>query len=172
MCLFRRKKNDIPPIGKLVYLDSNNSVEDFVDLGLSVKWCSKNVNASNKELAGDYFNYDDTIRCGLTLPTVDEVRELFEKCKITYNKKRNGFDVKGVNGNQIFIPIGGEKNGNAHYEGGYFWTCSDHEEGYMEGYKYYGCVYVVNRALKKIKTEVNLLKRDGFWINVREVQRG
>ena len=165
MCLFKKKKNVTPSL-------TLGTSDNFVDLGLSVKWGKKNIGSLNEDTIGDYFNYDETEKMvNVTLPTVDEVRELFEKCKITYNKKRNGFDVKGPNGNQIFIPISGEKNGNAHYEGGYFWTCSDHEEGYMEGYKYYGCVYLKSKALKKVKTEVNLLKRDGFWINVKEVKR-
>jgi len=168
MCLFKKKKD---VTGLFTAAVDNNYT--FVDLGLSVKWANKNVGAETPEQVGCYFNYDETESRYHTLPTVDEVRELFEKCKIKYDKKRNGFDVVGVNGNNIFIPIGGEMKGNDHYEGAYFWTNSDHEEeGYMPGYKYYGCVYLRNKYLKNVKTEVNLLKRDGFWINVREVERG
>lgn len=166
MCLFKKKKN---VTGLFTAAVDNNY--NFVDLGLSVKWANKNVGAETPEQIGCYFNYDEAEDRYYDLPTVDEVRELFEKCKVKYDKKRNGFEVKGVNGNEIFIPIGGEMKGNAHYEGGYFWTNSDHEKGYMEGYKYYGCVYLKSKYLKNVKTEVNLLKKDGFWINVREVQR-
>ena len=167
MCLFK-KKEERSTYGSLneIYIGYG-----FVDLGLSVQWADRNIGADSQDDAGSYYTYDEGEGKGYTLPTVDEVRELFEKCKIRYDKKRNGFIVVGVNGNTIFIPIGGEEKGNAHYEGGYFWTNSDHEEGYMQGYKYYGCVYLKSKYLKNVKTEVNLLKKDGFWINVREVMR-
>ena len=170
MCLFKKKNKNNLPVGKLAFFDGNNDYE-FVDLGLSVKWANKNIGSEYEDKIGTYFNYDEAEDRYYDLPTVDEVRELFEKCKIKYDKKRNGFEVVGVNGNRIFIPVSGERDGNARYEGGYFWTNSDHEEGYMDGYKYYGCVYLKSKVLKKVKTEVNLLKKDGFWINVREVER-
>lgn len=151
-------------------LESNSQEEgDYIDLGLSVKWARCNIGSDSPYKPGDYYNYDE-IDGKYNLPTVDQVKELFEKCKIKYDKKNNGFTVEGPNGNSIFIPIGGEKKGNAHYEGGYFWTCSDHEKGYMQGYKYYGAVYVVSKAMKKIKTETELLKRDEFWINIRPIE--
>lgn len=177
MCLFKKKNENNLPDGKLVFYDGVDGVFDgvndyeFVDLGLSVKWANKNVGSELPDKVGVYFNYDEAEDRYYTLPTVDEVRELFEKCKIKYNKNKKGFDVVGVNGNSIFLPISGERNGNAHYEGSYFWTCSDHEKGYMKGYKYYACVYLGNRYLKNVKTEVNFLKRDCFYINVREVER-
>ena len=170
MCLFKRKKNDDgKPVGKLAYLDPFNECE-FVDLGLSVKWANMNVGACVPEVIGSYYNYDE-IEGRYNLPTVGEVREMFEKCTMKYDKKRNGFELKGPNGNVIFMPIGGEKEGNARVTGSYFWTCSGEESGYMQDYMYYGCLMLVNKALKKVKCEVNLLKRNGFWINVREVQR-
>ena len=162
--LFRKGKK-LPPISM-----GYNNGEDFIDLGLSVRWGIRNIGADISEQAGSYYNYDE-IEGKYNLPTSDEVRELFEKCVIRYDKKKGGFSVKGPNGNMLFFPVGGERGGNAHYEGSYFWTCSDYEEGYMEGYKYYGGIYVVNKVLKTVKKELNLLKRDGFWINVREVQR-
>ena len=166
MCLFKKRSKS-----RLVSFSATDGDYDFVDLGLSVKWANKNIGAGIQEGVGAYFNYDEVKKTGVCLPTVDEVRELFEKCKIRYNKKSNGFDVTGVNGNKIFLPIGGEREGNAHYEGSYFWTCSDHERGYMEGYKYYGCVYLGSKVLKKVKTGTELLRRGEFWINVREVKR-
>jgi hypothetical protein len=170
MCLFKRKKEDKKPVAKLCYLDPVGERE-FVDLGLSVKWANMNVDAVAPEVIGGYYNYDEAEMMKYNLPTVGEVRELFEKCTMKYDKKRNGFEVKGPNGNVIFVPIGGEKKGNARVVGGYFWTCSGEERGYMQGYMYYGGVMLVNKALKKAKGEVNLLKKDEFWINVREVQR-
>ena len=164
--LFNRlfKKDKKLPNMKLSHF---GEMPEFVDLGLSVKWSNKNIGAVNPEDIGAYFNCDEAEGLGVNLPTVDECRELYENCKIVYDKKKSGFVVTGPNGNSIFVPIGGEKEGNAHYLGGYFWTCSGEERGYMQGYNYYSCIYVINKALRKVKSEVNLLKRDKFWINVR-----
>ncbi len=165
MCLFKKKE-------KVNHsLSLGNDAYEFVDLGLSVKWANKNVGAELPDKVGVYFNYDEAEDRYYDLPTVDEVRELFEKCKIKYDKKRNGFEVVGVNGNSIFLPISGERDGNAHYEGSYFWTCDSKQIWPEELSNYYGAVYLANKALKKVKTEVNLLRRSMFYINVREVER-
>jgi hypothetical protein len=178
MCLFKRKKNENNlPTGKLVFYDGVDGVFDgvsdyeFVDLGLSVKWANKNVGAELPDKVGVYFNYDEAEDRFYDLPTVDEVRELFEKCKIKYNKNKKGFDVVGVNGNSIFLPISGERDGNAHYEGSYFWTCDSEPVWPDELSNYYGAVYLANKTLKKVKTEVYPLRRSVFYINVREVER-
>ena len=161
MCLFKKKK-------KVNHsLSLGNDAYEFVDLGLSVKWANKNVGAELPDKVGVYFNYDEAEDRYYDLPTVDEVRELFEKCKIKYDKKRNGFEVVGVNGNKIFIPVSGERDGNAHYEGGYFWTCDSDDELS----NYYGCIYLASKVLKKVKTEIHTLRRSAFYINVREVER-
>ena len=162
MCLFKKNNHSLS-LGSNAY--------EFVDLGLSVKWANKNIGSEYEDKIGTYFNYDEAEERYYELPTVEEVRELFEKCKIKYDKKRNGFDVVGVNGNKIFIPVSGERDGNAHYDGGYFWTCDSREIWPEELSNYYGAVYLSNKALKKVKTEVNLLRRSMFYINVREVKR-
>lgn len=163
MCLFKKKTP--PPVGALQCGD------DFIDLGLSVKWASKNVCSETPWEVGEYFTYNDVENLGVTLPTKKEFEELFEKCVIKYDKKKNGFTVKGPNGNEIFIPVSGEKNGNAHYEGGYLWSCDSMQIWPEELSNYYGAVYLASKVLKKVKTEVNLLRRSMFYINVREVQR-
>jgi len=168
MCLFKKKVKDVSP---LVKPESNQVNDEFVDLGLSVKWASKNYGAETPEGIGTYFNYNEVEGIGVVLPTKEEFEELLGKCTIKYDKKRNGFTVKGPNGNEIFIPISGEKNGNAHYEGGYLWSCEGRQIWPEELSNYYGAVYIVSKAAKKVKTEVNLLRRSLFWINVREVQR-
>ena len=167
MCLFRKKKT--PLVGALQCADE--VVNEFVDLGLSVKWASKNVGAETPWGVGTYFTYNDVENLGVTLPTKKEFEELFEKCVIKYDKKKNGFTVKGLNGNVIFIPVSGEKNGNDHYEGGYLWSCDCRQIWPDEMSNYYGAVYLASKALKKVKTEVNLLRRSLFCINIREVQR-
>ena len=159
MCLFKKKVNHSLSLGSNTY--------EFVDLGLSVKWANKNIGSEYEDKVGVYFNYDEAEDRFYELPTVDEVRELFEKCKIKYDKKRNGFEVVGVNGNKIFIPVSGERDGNAHYEGAYFWTCDSDDELS----NYYGAVYLASKVLKKVKTEIHPLRRSVFYINVREVER-
>ena len=166
MCLFKKKNKNNLPVGKLAFFDGNNDYE-FVDLGLSVKWANKNIGSEYEDKIGTYFNYDEAEDRYYDMPTVDEVRELFEKCKIKYDKKRNGFEVVGVNGNKIFIPVSGERDGNAHYDGGYFWTCDSDDELS----NYYGAIYLANKILKKVKTEIHPLRRSAFYINVREVER-
>lgn len=159
MCLFKKKKNTL------------KSTDGFVDLGLSVKWASRNVGAETPEGVGTYFNYNEVSETGAVLPTKEEFEELFGKCVIKYDKKRNGFTLKGLNGNEIFIPISGEKNGNAHYEGGYLWSCDSEDIWPDELSNYYGAVYLTSKVLKKVKTEIHPLRRSVFYINVREVQR-
>lgn len=163
MCLFRKKNP--PLVGALQCAD------EFVDLGLSVKWASKNVGAETPWGVGTYYNYNEVSETGAVLPTKAEFEELFEKCVIKYDKKRNGFTVKGPNGNEIFIPISGEKNGNAHYEGGYLWSCDSEQIWPDELSNYYGAAYLASKVLKKVKTEVHPLRRSVFYINVREVKR-
>ncbi len=164
MCLFGKKKNHLS--GALKCAD------DFVDLGLSVKWGRKNIGAVSEDVPGDYFNYNEVENMvNVTLPTKEEFEELFGKCVIKYDKKRNRFTVKGPNGNEMFIPVGGEKNGNAHYEGGYLWSCDSEAVWPDELSNYFGAVYLANKTLKKVKTEVNALRRSIYYINVREVKR-
>ena len=144
---------------------------DFVDLGLSVKWAGKNIGAESPWEVGEYFNYNEIEEKGVNLPSKAEFEELFGKCVIKYDKKKNGFIVKGPNGNEIVIPISGEKNGNAHYEGSYLWACDSEDIWPDELSNYFGAIYLASKTLKKVKTEVYPLRRSVFWINVREVQR-
>lgn len=62
---------------------------------------------------------DDVVRVKLggkwRMPTEDEVRELVERCTWTWTRQNgmNGFQVKGTNGNSIFLPAAGSLVGNA-----------------------------------------------------------
>lgn len=163
MCLFRKKKTALS-------MSSQND-DGFVNLGLSVKWAYKNYGADSPESIGTYFNYNEVDETAVTLPTKKEFEELFEKCTFKYDKKKNGFTIKGPNGNEMFMPITGEKNGNAHYEGAYLWSCDSTQIWPEELSNYYGAVYLKSKVLRKVKTEVNQLRRSLFSINIREVQR-
>ena len=97
----------------LVEVMSATPVE-FVDLGLSVKWASQNVEASSVENSGEYFlcaqlpdlSFSNVGR----LPTKEEMHELKDLCewKWTTQNGVNGYLVTSkTNGNSIFIPAAG-----------------------------------------------------------------
>ncbi|MDO4971272.1 MAG: hypothetical protein Q4E41_04160 [Bacteroidales bacterium] len=62
------------------------------------------------------------------MPTREEVKELMENCTWTFERNYHGvhgYIVKGPNGNSIFLPAGGLRNGLNQVldnEYGYFWT--------------------------------------------------
>lgn len=83
-----------------------------VDLGLSVKWASCNIGATNPEQRGASFDWDSAHQLekdGWRLPTKEEFMELIQKCEkkwITQNGVK-GFLFTATNGNTIFIPAAG-----------------------------------------------------------------
>jgi len=50
---------------------------------------------------------------GWRMPTIDEVRELLDNCTWTWTAQNevNGYKVTGPNGNSIFVPAAGNRNG-------------------------------------------------------------
>lgn len=82
-----------------------------VDLGLSVKWAASNVGASSPEQEGSAFKlslagfgeFDTNL---WRMPSYSEVRELLNQCEWNWGcyKGVNGYQVKGPNGNSIFLP--------------------------------------------------------------------
>ena len=166
--------------------------DEYVDLGLSVKWATKNLGASKPSDYGNYYTWGETepkaeytwatykwmqtgqsdwkhitkytIADGKTegiwydaggtfigdnkttleaaddaatrklgspwrMPTKEEIRELLDHCTWNWTTQDgvNGCEVKGPNGNSIFLPAAGYRGGSALYyagSGGYFWSCS------------------------------------------------
>lgn len=90
--------------------------------------------------------YDDvaTVKWGKKwrMPTEEEFEELQQKCT-RINASRNG--VGGVyyvasNGNYIFLPETGYKDGSSKSHGDYYWTSSmDENSGYYAWYYGYNC---------------------------------
>lgn len=117
---------------------------EAVDLGLSVKWASQNLDISSNTsiqglygwgdptgcltgASGNYANGINTVISGTEydvvtqawgrvwrIPTKEEFQELYDKCTWKYEDKegKKGFTVTGKNGNHIFIPILGLREGN------------------------------------------------------------
>ena len=116
-----------------------NADEDFVDLGLSVKWAKCNVGAKTASDFGGLFGFgdmtgvnpsidpadyasEDTYHTAQdiankatggigTLPTADEFEELFRLCKTEWTELDGvpGYKVTGQNGNSIFLPAAGKR---------------------------------------------------------------
>ena len=101
---------------------------------------------------------------GWRMPTVDEIRELIDKCswrEFTYNGVR-GNTVTGPNGNKIFIPLAGYKQGSSKGAVGektYLWSST---ANYSEKNRAY-CLYAnPSDAYCEIKAR-------SWGINVRPV---
>lgn len=115
--------------------------DEFVDLGLSVKWATCNVGAKSPTDYGDYYTFDEALKSGMRLPTEAEFKELIDNCTWKLIKK-NGIRWYRVtskkNGNSILLPAAGYRSvtGVSHVGSyGYFWSSSAH------GTYYAYCLY-------------------------------
>jgi hypothetical protein len=116
--------------------------EEFVDLGLSVKWAKHNIGARTETEVGGLFGFGDltgtnpsidpadyasadTYKTALdianvalggkaTLPTADLFEELFRLCTTEWMEADgvSGYLVTGKNGNSIFLPAAGKRVGS------------------------------------------------------------
>ncbi len=76
------------------------------------------------------------------LPTAREIDELVDRCTWTWTTQggHNGCKVRGPNGNSIFLPAAGWRNGTSLYgagEGGYYWGATPCEDGTYGAYGLY-----------------------------------
>ena len=134
----------------------------YVDLGLSVKWATCNVGALDPSDYGDYYRFGETtpknkysgtydgcpsysfsvdaasVKWGgrWRMPTASQVEELTRECTWTLITLDGvaGYNVKGKNGNSIFIPLAGyihEANNHATGVGerGFYWTSTSKTPG-------------------------------------------
>ena len=105
----------------------------YVDLGLSVYW--KNSNEWNSADDYGFYTYDDAVaNFGSSLPTKAQLKELRDKCTWTWNDSKKGYDVKGPNGNTIFLPAAGGRlcNGDVNDvgTGGIYWLSTPGDSEY------------------------------------------
>ena len=115
-----------------------------VDLGLSVKWATCNVGANTPEEYGEYYTFDEAQKISNSkwrVPTREEIKELLENCDYkwtTQNGVNGGLFTSKKNGNSIFFPAAGGRNGSdVYYMGscGEYWSLSD--KGNDEAYLFY-----------------------------------
>ena len=115
---------------------------EYIDLGLSVKWATCNVGANRAEEYGDYYTYDEAMTLGLRLPSLDEMRELIDKCdwKWTTMNGVKGCKVTGSNGNSIFLPAAGSRIDESLYSAGsygYYWSATPSSYSHNAYYLYF-----------------------------------
>lgn len=78
--------------------------QGYVDLGLPSGTLWKDRNESG------FYDYDEAVRSfGSRLPTKAQLEELKNKCKWTWSESKEGYYVKGPNGNSIFLPAAGNR---------------------------------------------------------------
>lgn len=90
---------------------------EYVDLGLSVKWCTHNHFPTANSRYGNYYSWPKVMRArtsaGARIPSKAEWQELIDNCvwKWTCQDEVSGYlltsKVKGYKGNSIFIPAAG-----------------------------------------------------------------
>lgn len=90
---------------------------EYVDLGLPSGryWSTVNYGAKNPEDVGSYLGYKNLSTVSNSwgdywrLPTKEEMQELLDECDWTWIELNGtkGFDIKGPNGNTMFLPAAG-----------------------------------------------------------------
>lgn len=103
---------------------------DYVDLGLSVKWATRNVGADGPEEIGGFYSWDETeskLGGSWRMPTTDEINELIENCTWTWASVNGeiGFLITsnkpGYTDRSIFLPYYyGGSSGDVGYWSGSF----------------------------------------------------
>ncbi len=122
-------------------IDSNG--HEYVDLGLpsGLKWATCNVGAKNPEDYGNYYTWSETSTAAANWggtwrrPAKSELEELVNKCtwKWTTQNGVNGYKVTGPNGDSIFLPAAGYRNGSSLYNvgsRGRYWSSTPYDSNY------------------------------------------
>ena len=114
------------------------TIGTFVDMGGSVLWCSRNLDADTPFGNGDFYEFstsregqasdiDERLTGTWRVPTKEEAKELLKnQQRVTLNGVK-GYLFTGSNGNTLFVPCAGKIANGKHIEDGtsaYFWTSS------------------------------------------------
>lgn len=121
--LFFETDGDTPALPEKPNTPDEPSIGNLkvVDLGLSVKWVTTNLEASILNDPGLYYNYWAAIEASeksgknLRLPTANEVKELIKACDWAFVKQGGETVVKGTSPTtkgEIIIPMSGYYYGN------------------------------------------------------------
>lgn len=138
-------------ISDMMVKKSSIATEDVVDLGLSVKWCSHNLGASNPGEFGTYLPWGTNIKNFTTMsddidgtefdevyrlsngnwrtPTRKHFKELIDKCRWSWTEYNGviGCKVTGPSGKSIFLPAAGKLNNLKPFclnSIGYYWSAT------------------------------------------------
>ena len=121
--------------------DGIHAGHECVDLGLpsGLRWATCNSGAGSPEEYGNYLNFgeaeDATWGGNWRCPTKSEWEELKSNCAWTWTTKDgvNGYEVVGSNGNSIFLPAAGYRNGSSLYHvgsRGSYWSSTPGSSNY------------------------------------------
>ena len=95
-------------VGAVLLLNEKVPVDqtmEYVDLGLPSGTLWRGMNEDGDKL----YTYDEAMeRFSDRLPTKEQLEELSDECKWTWTGR--GYNVKGPNGNSIFLPAAGYRN--------------------------------------------------------------
>ena len=130
------EKKDEKKVEKKVEQQSKSVPDGYVDLGLPSGTLWKSENESG------YYSFDEAVeKYGSSLPTKKQWKELQDKCTWTWDENRKGSEVKGPNGNSIFLKALGYRGdsgveialGNA----GYYWSSTPKNSDFAWGFVFF-----------------------------------
>ena len=111
---------------------------DYVDLGLGVKWATRNVGAVRPEEIGGFYSWSETeskLGGSWRMPTTDEINELIENCTWTWASVSGeiGFLITsnkpGYTDRSIFLPYyyGGTSGDVGYWSGSFNANSNDND---------------------------------------------
>jgi len=99
-------------------------------------WIKYNTKGTKETLESDDDAATAALGSGWRMPTQAECNELINNCDCIYTTQNgvNGYKIVGPNGNSIFMPAGGQKNGSTLSDQGktiFYWTSNSWNGSYV-----------------------------------------
>ena len=148
------------------------NAQKYVDLGLPSGTLWKTVNEKNPKDEYNLYTYEEALeKYGDKLPTYEQLEELSDNCKWTWDSTKNGCIVVGPNGKSIFLPAVGKREPNGHFWGkgdyGLCWSFSPYKNDivYAWAIRFYpseessGITYMTNGLPRLDWLSVRLVKK-------------